>query len=375
MYGKIRAYNGGMKVALITDPMWLMREMTTLRRLAVGLVGESVRVVRVVPRWWAELGDNLSMTGDVVLYPGSGWGWLRDWQVRQLAEPLRKLEVDVLHVLDASLQRVGLSIGAELGVPVVCSVWSRTGAESLRPQQPEGPAAAYIAATETLAERCREKLGEAARLRTVAPGVYSSGGGKGAPPPLSGVERTLSCVVVGDGRADAYYQALLEGMAKVRPHLPQAMYFFYTVSTDQHRLWQTAERLGLLDQVSLVPFEPGSRDLMVQADVMIQPQLSGYVRTLVLEAMAEGRPIISAADPILDFLTDGRTARLMHEPTAEDWAELLGQLARDPQRYVRLGQAAREYVREHHSATAFLEGVLETYRQVVTPEPIPFTAT
>ena len=108
-------------------------------------------------------------------------------------------------------------------------------------------------------------------------------------------------MVVGDGRADGYYLSLLEGLAQVRDRLPQAMFFLEAVGRDQHRLWQAAEQLGLLGQVSLVAEDPDNRELLFQADVVIQPQPGGVVRPLVLEAMVYGRPVIATADGMIDY--------------------------------------------------------------------------
>ena len=108
-----------MKVALIADSLWLMHELTTFRRLVVGLLDEQVRVVRVVPQWAVGEADQLAIAGHAMAYPVAAWHWLRDRRLKQLADQLREQEVDLLHVLDASLQRVGMALGEAMNVPVI----------------------------------------------------------------------------------------------------------------------------------------------------------------------------------------------------------------------------------------------------------------
>ncbi|QNN24182.1 glycosyltransferase family 4 protein [Planctomycetales bacterium ZRK34] len=358
-----------MKVALISDPLWLMQELTTLRRMVVGLVDEMVRVVRVVPQWVEQREDVQTMTCQQVVYGGARWRWLRDVQLRRQATPMRQLEVDVLHLMDGSLQGVGTRLAGAMEVPMVCSVWSSAEVGLLR-HHPQGLPGAYMAATPALLEAVQQRVGPHAQVVLAPPGVYSTDAAQHKP--LEDPQGTLSCVVVGDGRADEHYMALLWGMAKASEKLPQLMYFFYTVSTDQHQLWQAAEKLNLLEQMTVVPFDPGSRELLMQADVVIQPQPLGSVRSLVLEAMAAGRPIISVADPVLDYLLNGKTAKVLAEPGADDWATALVNLVEQPHKYIELGAGGRNYVRQHHSASAYVTAALKLYRAVATPENIPF---
>ncbi|MHC4994733.1 MAG: glycosyltransferase family 4 protein [Planctomycetota bacterium] len=358
-----------MKVALIADSTWLMQELTTLRRLGVGLVGEGVGVIRVVPDWQPLRTDNMTMTGRQITYLDSRWMWLRQRRIHKALQALADEGVDVVHVMDGSLEHFGIEIGEQMGVPVVCGLWSRAGVDRLRGLRGKNPIV-YAAATPGLVERCHSRLGRKARVELVPPGVYGSD--ETVPAPLEDPKEMLSCLIVGDGNLDSHYRALMEGLAKAKDRLGQVVYFFYAVNADQHNVWQFARKIGLLDQINLVPYEPGSRELMVQADVVIQPQPRGQVRSLVIEAMGAGRPVISAADPVLDYLQDGLTARIVDHPAPKQWAEIITQITREPGAYIELGEAARGYVKSHHSAAQYVERLHGIYQDVVTPEPIPF---
>lgn len=361
-----------MKVALIADSLWLMQELTTFRRLAVGLLDEQVRLVRVMPQWAVGEQDHLAMAGAALAYPVASWHWLRDRRLKQLAEQLREQDVDLLHVLDASLQRVGIALGQELNLPVVCSLWTREFADQLAASS-GGVSMAYAAATDDLVERAKRRLGSTATVVKVPPGVYTVPR-EALKLPLSRPTESLSVLVIGNGNADVHFQAMLEAMALVREQLGHANYFIYCGTADQHAVWQMAERFKLLNQVSFVPGEPGSRDLMVQADVVIAPQPTGRARTLLLEAMGAARPVLAAEDPVLDFLRGGETAILLPSLTPEDWAAWLKRLVTEPQRFIDLGLSAQQYVQQHHSASRFVVRILELYHRMAAPQNLPFRA-
>ena len=359
-----------MKVALIADAQWLGQERATLRRIVVGLVDEMVRVVRIAPEPSGDPTEQWLMSAEPLWYRPTNWGWWRDRQVRAFAPALREMEVDVVHALDGSLDAAACGLSAALGVPVVCTVWSMAEVGALRAHG-AATTRAYVAGSRGLAEAVRRRVGAGPTIECVPPGVYA-GPDENPHPPLQRVSDSICCVVIGNGRYDGYYRTLLAGISKSRQRLPGAMYFFYTTESDQHQIWQAAEQLDLLEQVSLVPTGADARRLMTQADVLLQPQPLGAVRTVVLEAMAAARPIIAAADPLVDHLINGGTARLLREPDSEQWAQCLVELAERPGEFAQLGRGARQHVLEHHKASAYSAGLCRLYERLAVPEAIPF---
>jgi len=356
----------GMRVALIVGGDWLSQERTMLRRLIVGLIDERVRVVRVAPGPAVHSDDQLTMTTEQLWYGPSRWRIVRDFRLRRLTERLGHLEVDLIHVLDGTLQAPGLRMAAALDVPLVASVWSLGEVEALRETLPGVPMA-LATASPALAEACRRQIGAESEIRTIPPGVFIN---EDLRPPLANTEQSLCCLILGDGQPDDHYLALLQGIADVRERLPETMFFLYSMGADQHRLWQACERLDLLNHLSVVQHGGGVRQLLVQADAILLPQPMQAVRTLVHEAMAAGRPVIAAADRWVDHLREGETARLVPEPEPSLWAALLRELLARPQQFIDLGGAGRQYIRQHHATSAHVSKTMELYRQLA-PESIP----
>ncbi len=354
-----------MKAALLADGAWINEEANTFRYLAVGLTDEQVHVVPVTPVGVER--PRLSLITERVFYRSPKVNWWRR-APRRLAEQLRERQVDLVHAMDGSIYPLARVLGSQLGVPVVCSCWS--SAELIRiGSQGHDVSTVFILPTPALARRARELLGERTTIEQVHPGVL--GVSDEPAEPLTDPAEALCCLVIGDGKVDVDYLALLRGVTMVRSRMPQLQLLLYAMGGDHHRLWQAASRLDLLGHVSLVDSAPQTRQLLVQADALMVPQPLGAVRTVVLEAMATKRPVIAATDPALDYLLEGKTARLLAEPTADRWADYLAQLVEMPRAFRSLGQSAAEYVTGHHQASACVGRILDIYRQG-TGEPLPF---
>jgi glycosyltransferase involved in cell wall biosynthesis len=108
------------------------------------------------------------------------------------------------------------------------------------------------------------------------------------------------------------------------------------------RLLKQIESLGLKGIVDLVGFRTDVAALMATADVVVvpseRPEPFGLV---VVEAMAQARPVVvSRGGGPDEVITDGVNGVLV-DATAEDIAEAIKRLARDPLDAARMGERAR----------------------------------
>lgn len=357
-----------MNVALIAEPDWLAHETALFRRLIVGLADESVRAIPVVPE--RALEAELSLAADRVDYEPSRWPMVNGLRLRRLAGVLRKLEPDVLHVMSGRMAPWLAPLRLALGVPMVVSCWSV--AQARRTARRSGPSVVLLPTTglaEAAGVSVDSEAAGAPAARVIRPGVARPAETPGQP--LADPEGAVCCLVICEGQPEAAATAMLEGLAEARRRLPQIQLFVYSLRGDEHRLWRHARRLDLLDAFNLVAAEPGSRRLLLNVDAVVRPEPLTTVRTLTLQAMAAGRPIIAAAGGVEDYLIADRTAELVEDPTPTDWAERFEALVRDPQRYRALGEGGREYVREHHGLAAHVASMIDLYRRV-TGEPMSF---
>lgn len=356
-----------MKVALLSGNAWITEEANMVRYLAVGLIDEQVRLVPVTPFGCAR--PTLSSITERVHYGSARVTWWRRTPGR-VAHTLRGAEVELLHALDPSVYPLAAYLSRQIGIPLICSCWSASDVVSIARARPDA-ATVFLLPSEPLALRARQLLGERTTIELVRPGVMSPG--SQATEALAEPAEALCCLMVSDGRVDVDCMALLRGVTMVRSRLPHIQIMLYAMGGQYQRLWQAAGKLDLLGHISLVDAEPETRELLVQADAVLVPQPLGAVRTIVLEAMAAQRPVIAAADGMVDHLLEGRTARLIAEPTADRWADYLQQLASMPRAFRSLGQAAAAHVKQQYAVSASVERHVKVYRQV-TGEPLAFEA-
>lgn len=84
----------------------------------------------------------------------------------------------------------------------------------------------------------------------------------------------------------------------------------------------------------------------------------------LLEAMLQGCPVVSTnAGGCPESVIDGRNGRLAASEDPEDFARKLLATLRDPEGAAVMGQAAREFVRRHHSVATVVDAMLECYAQ------------
>jgi glycosyltransferase involved in cell wall biosynthesis len=112
---------------------------------------------------------------------------------------------------------------------------------------------------------------------------------------------------------------------------------------------------------------------MLHADMLVAPQALGVARSLTLQAMAQGIPVVAQIDPWLDYLIDGQTARLLDHPDADHWRKVLCELLADLEQLQFISRRSREWIDEYHVPALQVQETISVYRQL-SGESIPFSA-
>jgi len=125
------------------------------------------------------------------------------------------------------------------------------------------------------------------------------------------------------------------------------------------------ELRGLLDHPSVI-------DLMRTACVVVVPSIvQDCCPTVVLEAMAVGRPVVAAASGgIVDLVDDGVTGLLVPPGDPVALSAALSTVLEDPQRAAAMGQAANTRARSF-TASAVVGRIEELYTALVAGRPLP----
>jgi len=349
-----------MRVALLANTAWLDEELARFRHLVVGLIDEQCRVVQVVPD--ALDMDEFSVFGEQLAWEESHFAPVNWARIRQLGEPLRRLKVDVIHALDGGLWWPAVSLAQRLETNLVLQANAAEDMEQLERVVRLAPTRrlSFAATTEPIAAAIDEQLEERIPVASLPPGVHAE---KQSPTPRE-PENPLSAVVSGNGRLDTQYAGLLQAMVQIIDRYPQTQFFFDGQGSDQHRLWREAERLHLLPNMSFIPRRLGHREMLLRADVLIQPQALNRSRSLTLQAMARGVPILAQRDRWLDYLIPEWTAYVLDESSPEGWVYLLTRLIEEPELGQKLGESAQQWVSENRLAADQIGRALELYQRI-----------
>jgi len=130
---------------------------------------------------------------------------------------------------------------------------------------------------------------------------------------------------------------------------------------------EIVELLGALPQEEVMPYL-AECDVFALASIVDTKGASDVLPTVILEAMASARPIVStrlAAIP--EMVCDGESGLLVTPGHVEELANALESLLRDPQLRTRLGAAGRRNVEEKFDVDKTAAQLLELIEAVALP--------
>ena len=123
-----------------------------------------------------------------------------------------------------------------------------------------------------------------------------------------------------------------------------------------------AERLGVADRVVFAGHRDDVPALLAGCDVVCLPSSVEGLPLVVLEAMAQGRPVVATAvGGTPELVVDGETGLLVPPGDARALAAALDKVLRDPALARRLGEAGRRRVLASFSLSAMTDRVLGLY--------------
>jgi glycosyltransferase involved in cell wall biosynthesis len=130
----------------------------------------------------------------------------------------------------------------------------------------------------------------------------------------------------------------------------------------EQELRREAERLGVSDRVVFTGQRDDVPGLLAGCDVLCLPSTVEGLPLVVLEAMAQGKPVVATAvGGTPELVVDGETGLLVPPGDAGALAAALGKVLRDPELARRLGEAGRRRVLASFSLSAMTERVLGLY--------------
>ncbi len=124
--------------------------------------------------------------------------------------------------------------------------------------------------------------------------------------------------------------------------------------------------LGLTDHFTFTGFRSDVPTLLAAMDVVVLATHFEGFGLAVLEAMAEGRPVVATAvGGIPEFVRDGETGLLHRHEDDAHLASQIEALLRDRTRAERLGESGRRLVKTDFSVAHFSQRITGLYRSLL----------
>lgn len=368
-----------MRVLILTDRDFTLREAGMVRRLEIGLADEGVRVIRAVPEHLASrVGEEVY--AQLVTYEDRGFAITRSARASRLVEAAASAPgkaddkpFDVVHVFGESAWGMGIEVARQAGSAVAIELFQSRAIGALgavRVEAERGLPVLVIAADAALQRRASAEVGASLAMRTAPWGVH-----------MPRTEREIlrpsespSLLVVASGLDRPAMTACIEGVAGVAARHRELVVFIDADAAHRAGAWPVISSLGLADRVALIPEVEHHREPALRADLLALPEALGDHRSITLDAMAAGMGVVAATDPMVSCLIDQQTARLVKVPSAPAWSTAIGELLDHPATARTLGRGARSYLAIEHKASQQIASIQDAYEWLVRGGSIPYRA-
>ena len=141
---------------------------------------------------------------------------------------------------------------------------------------------------------------------------------------------------------------------------------------EESNLRRLARELGINDHVTFVPNLLDFDNALAAMDIFVLPSLQQGIGTIMLEAMALGRPVIATkVGGVYRAVRDNETGLLVPPSNSEALAERIVELLDNPAQARAIGQTARETVEREFNVERMVEQTAAVYREVLEPHAVP----
>lgn len=135
---------------------------------------------------------------------------------------------------------------------------------------------------------------------------------------------------------------------------------------EEEVLRRAARHLEIANRVTFVTHPYGFGEVLEAIDVFVMPSLEQGLGTLMLEAMALGKPVVaSRVGGIADFFTDAEHALLVPKANPVVLAERIQYTLDNPDKARRMAAAGQQLVRQQFSVEQMTLRTVELYRRIL----------
>ncbi|MFM9966132.1 MAG: glycosyltransferase family 4 protein [Planctomycetaceae bacterium] len=296
------------------------------------------------------------------------WGQVvRRWMLADVCEDPPAL----IHIQSRRMLPLGTWLAKRLGCSFVLTVH-----DFLQPSERLPFLSTWGLHIMTVSDAVRAELLQRTKLRPELVSVIPSGVDVPSEPPRAVLEPHRTPVIGTAGPLEAVkgFPFFLGAAQRVAAADVPAEFLVAGAGPEEANLRRLARELDIADRVTFVPNLLDLNASLSAMDIFCLPSLRQGLGTLMLEAMALGRPVIASdVDGVDSVVHDNETGLLVPPSNSEALAQRMLELLRDPFRARRLAEAAREMVRRDFSVARMAQQTAGVYRRVLGL-PAPETA-
>jgi glycosyltransferase involved in cell wall biosynthesis len=376
-----------MRALILTDADIAAREASMLSRLEIGLLGQNVRILYAEPS-----DDRLHIDAESLItgltYTSGGSILTLKARARRLVRDIDEhigfddpssSRLDVVHAIGVNAWSMALQTASSAGSNLVVEVLSQSELDRVRSFEASAARAlgdearfAWLAPGQAMHDALREQARKSPVLLTPW-GAHVSEAMKRPRPS----EQLPAVAIITAGRSSKRLNRLLDTLKALPPaegSNPPLIFLDEHAVSQTHTVARHAREIGIEDRLSIVPSLEHSRALTTRCDLLVLPDGDGQNRSIILDAMASGVLVASAADPLLsDVLIDGTTALIAHETGADSWKAILQRaLNAEGDGIAEILANARALIKEDRTASTHVDALVAAYDAGCGAEPIPF---
>lgn len=146
------------------------------------------------------------------------------------------------------------------------------------------------------------------------------------------------------------HTVLLDAVAQLKTGEPQAICAFAGDGPLRTELEQKAQQLGIGQQVRFLGVREDINELLLAADVFVQPSLWEGLSLALLEALLAGLPVLATrVEGVVDVVEDGDSALLVPPKDVAALAAAIQRLLKDGNLRERLGATGKQRAKARYS--------------------------
>jgi glycosyltransferase involved in cell wall biosynthesis len=342
---------------LILDKDAFRRNSIFLEHFFVALTAQSVRAA-VVRSPECDTSTIISPAIDIITHPACRIPLLWRQNRNRLMARIAKFNPSVLHCIGRPQISLTRKIAREFGVPYLLTA---RGMDKFRVADIADPlCAGIIVPCSSLSRYIAMKYPNfASRIEQIETGAF--------------VEESCACFARPQRLPSMIAVCPLDRAADFEPllnavkHLAVQNYEFVLVIIGTGKadsaVRKTIRTLELSQIVNVVPSFHSLRSAFAGADILIRPRPVYAFSVPLLEAMSVGMVIAGCRGGVDDLLIEGQTAVLFNPDDHLSIYSTLQELLNDKPKARQLAMSAQTYLREHHTVSKMISGLIEAYRR------------